>query len=158
MYRRLLVLIASFLVALPLKAQVSDSVTTIYTADTIRLNPSHGMIEQYKRPPIYDIWFKRIAQCEDLPLPPQEEIDKIKFVVVNAENFALDSLKTSARFDALMINRRHVMIVRLPSVWDYGVIAHEFLHFVLWYNFGNKYEVSDVHPEKYFLKCNIRSK
>lgn len=135
-------------------AQATDTLQ-ITTPDTTRYNPGIPMLSEYSRPPIYDRWFKQIAACEGLPLPPQSEIDKITYVVVNSDRFSSDS--TGVLYDAVMLNRKYLMIVRLPSVWDYDVIAHEFLHFILWYQYGTKYEVSpNIHPSQYFSRCNIR--
>lgn len=126
--------------------------------DTTRLNPHFTMLMEYPRPPIYDVWFKRVVECENLPMPPQEEIDKIQLFVVNAEAFSLPADSTGLTYDAVTNAKQHVMILSLPSIWDYDVVAHEFVHFVLWYNFKDTYsgKGKDNHPKKYFGQCNIR--
>lgn len=123
--------------------------------DTTRLNPAAPMVMEYPRPPIYDIWFKRIVQCEGLFMPPQEEIDKFHYFMVNQEKFNFPG--ALGYYDAITNSREHIMIIDLPSVWDYNVIGHEFLHFVLWYNFGPLYSSpGHDHPDKYFGHCGIR--
>lgn len=136
-------------------AQSIDTLPTITTVDSIRYNPGFPMIDEFPRPPIYDTWLKRIVMCEGLNMPPQSEINRIRYFVVNTDPFKITG--NSYWIDAAMLNRQHYMVIALPSVWDYDVIAHEFLHFVLWYQFGSLYDKADnMHPEKYFGKCNIR--
>ena len=135
----------------------------IVVGDTTRLNESFGMIGEYPRPPIYDIWFKRIADCEGFTLPPQEEIDKLHYLVVNSENFSDDTSKTKKyidkpKYDGMISERQHVIILRLASTFDYAVVAHEFLHYLLWFNYGDRYlPRNKSHPSKYFGRCGIRS-
>lgn len=152
---KLRTLVLGLLMLIASTAMAQDTVM-VKTKDSTRLNTAFPMLAEYPRPAIYNTWFKRIADCEGLSLPPQAEIDKIKFVVVNYESFQANL--SGIEYDAIMLNRQHTMIVRLPSVWDYDVIAHEFLHFVLWYHFGNLYEAgsNNTHPAQYFGKCNIR--
>ncbi len=124
--------------------------------DATTLTETFGPVAEYPRPAIYDKWFVRIAKCEGLELPPQAEIDKLRFFVVNSDQFQ-NPADSSVAFDAVTFNRPHIIIIVLPHVWNYAVVAHEFLHFVLWYNFGDKYEhYPNTHPVKYFGHCSIR--
>lgn len=142
------------LIPLIVSGQQDDSIS-IVLPDTVRLNPAYQDIAQFRPPPIYQEWLKRIAVCEDLQIPPKDELDKLNFYLVNHENFRQDTLSVAA--DAILYARKHLILIRIASVYDYQVVAHEFLHFLLWYTYGNKYQPpNEVHPYKYFGKCNIR--
>lgn len=122
------------------------------------LNERIGPIGEYTRPAIYDRWFAKIIKCEGLTMPPQDEIDRIQFFVTNSAAFSNPADTTNTLFDAVTFPQKHVIIISLPNVWDYDVVAHEFLHFALWYNFGPIYQGPlNSHPSKYFGHCNIRS-
>lgn len=155
---KLLSLLLALIISLPhsIYGQLPTDSVTITTVDSIPLSEHLGMISKYPKPLIYDKWFAKIAKCEGLMLPPKEELDKIQYVLVNADGFYSDT--TGTLYDAEMLNKHHVMVVSLPYVYKYDVIAHEILHFILWYDFGNKYQPPNtVHPTEYFGHCNIRA-
>jgi hypothetical protein len=132
-----------------------------YAQDTLRIYRRESVdtslypFWQYNRPKLYDDWFKRIVDCEGLTMPPKEEIDKLRFIAVNSDGFQTDSL--SPMYNAVTYARKHIIVISLPYMWDYSIVAHEFLHFVLWYNFGTLYLNPSVsHPKEYFERCNIK--
>lgn len=148
-------IILSTLFAFSMYAQEEHRFVQLIPRDSIRLTDSLDMFTRFQPPKIYNEWFKRIVECENLTMPPEDEVESLKFYVMNNQSFSMAPL--NVQYDGLTFSKEHIIILSYPFVNDYRVVAHEFLHFALWYNFGSKYMEKNVHPLEYFSKCDIRS-
>lgn len=149
-------LVFSFLLlAFPSYAQDSAQYT-IHPTDTVRLSNSIGTYSEFTRPHAYDVWLKELVACEGLPMPPKEELDRIRFFAINSKSFYLGNDYTELA--GLTYNKLHLIFFAMPYVFTESIVKHEYLHFVLWYTFGSKYDFGsgNTHPTEYFNRCGIR--
>lgn len=144
------------LLALASASAQNPVITQIIPSDTIRLDPTLPMVSEFKQPKIYNRWLKTLTECEGVPMPPQEELDRLQFLVVNSELFKTDSA-SSLYYGGVAFSRHHLIILALPYINDSSVVKHELMHFVLWYDYGDKYTHNPyMHSDEYFTKCSLK--
>lgn len=145
---------------LGLLLSVSSALNAQYTVriiptDTLPIDSTKPMVFEYNPSPVYGEWLRRIVDCEKLQMPSDVELEQLRFYVVNSVAFKIDN--NPQRLAGVVFNKDHLVFLAAPYVYDYSIVAHELLHFVLWYNYGAEFDIGslNVHPIKYFATCGM---
>jgi hypothetical protein len=106
---------------------------------------------EYPAPPMYEDWWKEIAACEGLPLPPEHV--QVQFVALSArEFFPLDD-------PGWAIGYAHVwsgqLYLAFPYIGDKTIVMHEMLHFLLWWSEGRLGHSEERYGKKDIGKCGV---
>lgn len=104
------------------------------------VQPLLPLVSQYAAPVVYEQWWREIAACEQLPLPPEHF--QVRFFAVNATRF-VDLLRPQFGYD-IFVKRIVVMwalassylddgsiFVAMPYKLERAAIAHEMLHHLM---------------------------
>jgi hypothetical protein len=114
---------------------------------------------QYGIPPVYYQWMVELASCEHLALPPVEDFQQMKFFLIVDTHFKT-VMADGDTLDVLAVTNapKHVIVSSSPFILDPYIMKHEFLHYVLFYNFpdGRYNNGKNDHPTEYFGKCEVK--
>lgn len=117
-----------------------------------KINPLLPWVSEYQQPPVYALWWKKIADCEHLILPV--ELSKaVKFVQINSETFT-----RGQRPEYLYgFTQPEVLTIYLAQsvVSEYETTAHEMSHMLLYWN-GIEVGI-DYHPPDVFESCGLHT-
>lgn len=156
----------SLLIAIMLA--LASTITNAQTIQSIRpsidsmISPAAPFIGKYPALPIYFHWIVQLAICEKLKLPPAKDFASIEFYEVNTTAFQINQ-DTTMDYLALTVAAENVMFISVAHVLNRGSMLHEFLHFLLYYNFpDHRYTGPDSltgtlknHPAIYFKHCGV---
>ena len=112
--------------------------------------------KEYSPPAIYEQWWREIAACEHLPLPPQHRDVRWYLVPVRPFRLADDSFHIDS--DAEAASDAHggrETYVNYTGVVDELLIKHEQLHHLLFWKNGNRVPAPDDHPDPYYKTCDM---
>lgn len=126
------------------------------TQDSVRLSEAlDADIGEYPAPRVYNKWLHELSACENLPIDEAKAADIVYFVI-NSADFRVPATGKATYF-ALSNVHLDFMIVSLPKLYEEPFIKHEYLHYLLYWKFGMKYQdVGHQHPVEYYTKCNVR--
>lgn len=153
----------SLLVALLLLAPVASGAQL----HTFRVPRSVAMVDstaaptaRYVHDEIYERWWREIAACEGLALPPAHAF--VRWFYINALFFADSAValeEEHAGRDVTWLAAGSYLFemqtfVALPYLYDEEVIKHEMLHWLLmWSGIA-----VDGHPVPYYGRCGVYAK
>lgn len=105
-------------------------------------------------PQIYEQWWREIAACEALPLPPEHR--DVVWVVVPANEFKVSGDSLNRTFNALTMSPWVRIFINQSGLFNRGLVTHEQVHALLFWAYGQKYVTK--HPEPYYSKCGLVEK
>lgn len=113
--------------------------------------------EYYPDPAVYEQWWREIAACQGLPLPPQHVL--IAWVQVNAIHFVdadRDQPDSLGRYH-WVIGKSYlelgIIMIAMPYLYTEEAIKHEMTHFLIYWS--GEWTTSD-HPRLHFDgRCGV---
>lgn len=118
-----------------------------------KLNPNIPWMSEYRQPFIYQVWWAEIAQCEGLPLNP-EQARRVQFFQVNAPDFipeGVNAIVYAVTFGEVYDGQTYVAY---PFIWNKQLIEHEMLHLLRAWNGDPEWE---NHDPRFYARCNLKS-
>lgn len=114
-----------------------------------------SLTQMVKTPVIYEAWWREIAMCEKLPLPPEHL--SITWVIVPARPFIFeDSTLVMGWLDAATIMPVLTIYINQFQLGDELLIKHEMVHALLFWAYRGKYNhgtLEQTHPKPWYGKC-----
>lgn len=104
----------------------------------------------FQPPPVYEMWWKEIARCENLDLPPEHATDVI-WVIVPSRPFHFQDDNTN--YDAVTLTPNVRIYLNHTGLFDRLLVEHEMAHYLLYKEFGNRYV--GKHPKPFYGSCGL---
>lgn len=122
---------------------------TFQTRNEAKLDPSLPWMSEYRPPFIYQVWWREIADCEGLKIPP-DSLKQVQYFQVNAPSFVPEDVPYVVY--AVTYENGQTFVAE-PYIWNESLVKHEFLHTLLrWAGDPLWYE----HDPKRFMSCGLR--
>lgn len=139
------------------EAPAQQMAWSVWTSDSVGINPDYPMVARYATPPIYTEWLHELEKCAKVSMP-DEVLKEIQFVEVNAPDFKMQEEGPWAKPSLSMsVVNYGLMFISIEQVYNQRTVKHELLHFALYFMFGSKYVKGESHPPEYFDKCGLYS-
>lgn len=143
--KKILLIVALLLMTMNAKllSQTTTDTTKIINLGTVGVQ----LVDEYKPPFIYQVWWNEVKQCGELQSIPDEYFSHLRWHYVTADAFkAFDD----GPFLGLTYPILDNIWIASPYLLSSPVIKHEMLHYLLW----QSGRFSSSHPIEFF-KCNL---
>lgn len=118
------------------------------------INGNPTWAAKYKAPAIYEMWWQQIAECENLPLPPQHK--DVVWLMVAKRPFRLAGDSTHTNVDGVALTNSEgveQIYINYTGVVNAGLVKHEQLHKLLLWKFGKV--PTPAHLPPYYEQCGM---
>jgi hypothetical protein len=150
---KLRALILSLLTAGSLSAQAPVAFTAFRHSNTEKLIPALDWLAEFKPLAEYAGYWKEIAACQNIPLPPKAILDSVRFFYVNAPDFRPEPANKAAMQAAVTYALVGQIFIAVPHLKNKATVEHEMTHYLLFLQ-GETDWHDDARPE--FTRCGIK--
>jgi hypothetical protein len=136
----------------PAFAQRPVAVSTFRHVNTVKSIESLDWIGEYEALEPYHRWWKEVAACAGIPLPPAGP-DSVRFFYINAPDFApIPTDKPDRMMSGVTYAAQQQIYMSVLDLRNEGLLKHEMLHQLLYWWGEIKWD-DDTRLE--FVRCGL---